>query len=216
MNRIWNQLDNRFSTLNQREKLLLAICGLVVIALTMLAWLIEPVVKSNQELTRQVSLTSQNLQSLEADILVVTAKLKKDPNENLNVEYKKLLTESQRLSEKLALMIESFISPSLMAELLEGVLAETQGLKLVLLESLKAQPIVGEVDNQAQTEYYVHPVKIELTGRYFSILTYLKTLESMPVHYYWRSFSYKVENYPNARVILEVYTLGTRQEFIGG
>ncbi|MBU2898776.1 type II secretion system protein GspM [Vibrio hepatarius] len=216
MNRVWDQLGNKFSELNQREKVLLAICGLVVVVLTISAWLIEPTLKSNHELKRQVMLTSQNLQSLEADILVVTAKLKKDPNENLNMEYKKLLIESQRLSEKLALMIESFISPSLMAELLEGVLGETQGLKLVLLESLKAQPIVGGVDNQTQTEYYVHPVKIELTGSYFSILTYLKTLESMPVHYYWNSFSYKVETYPNARVILEVYTLGTRQEFIGG
>ncbi|HGP5080162.1 TPA: MSHA biogenesis protein MshJ, partial [Vibrio cholerae O1] len=27
---------------------------------------------------------------------------------------------------------------------------------------------------------------------------------------------YRVESYPQARVILEVYTLGSREEFIGG
>ncbi|WP_341661287.1 type II secretion system protein GspM [Vibrio sp.] len=215
MHPIWNQLDTKFKSLNQREKLLLVICGFVVIILTMSAWLIEPLAKSNQELERQVTLTSQNLQRLEADILIVTAKLKKDPNENLNKEYKKLLTESQRLSKQLALIMEDFISPSEMAQLLEKVLAETQGLKLVLLESLQPQPILG-ADNQSQTGYFVHPVRIELTGGYFSILTYLNTLESMPVNYYWNSFDYAVDDYPNARVTIEVYTLGTRQEFIGG
>ena len=215
MHPIWSQLDNKFKALNQREKLLLAICGLVVVTLTMSAWLIEPLAKSNQELDRQVTLTSQNIQRLEADILIVTAKLNKDPNENLNREYKKLLTESQRLSEQLALIMEDFISPSEMAQLLDKVLAETQGLKLVLLESLQPKPIMG-ADNQSQTGYFMHPVRIELTGGYFSILAYLTTLETMPVNYYWSSFTYAVDAYPNARVTLEVYTLGTRQEFIGG
>ncbi len=215
MHPIWIQLDNKFKALNQREKILLAICGLVVITLTMSAWFIEPLVKSNQELERQVTLTSQSLQRLEADILIATAKLNKDPNESLNKEYKQLLTESQRLSEQLALIMESFISPSEMAQLLEKVLAETQGLKLVLLESLQPKPIMG-ADNQNQTGYFVHPVRIELTGGYFSILTYLNTLESMSANYYWNSFNYAVDSYPNARVTIEVYTLGTRQEFIGG
>lgn len=103
-----------------------------------------------------------------------------------------------------------------MARLLEGVLAGTKGLKLVSLESMAAEPIAGGADNQTQTGYYLHPVKIELTGSYFSILSYLNTLESLPVKYYWRSFNYTVEEYPTARLILEVYTLGTRQEFIGG
>lgn len=215
MNPIWQPLEKKFNSLNQREKLLLMICGLVVITLTMSAWVVEPLIKSNQDLEHQVMLTSQNLQRLEADILVVTAKLKKDPDENLNKEFKNLLTESQRLSEQLALMMEQFISPSEMAQLLEEVLTKTQGLRLVLLESLTPEPIMA-ADNQNQTGYFVHPVKIELTGSYFSILNYLNTLESMPVNYYWSSFHYTVDSYPNARVVLQVYTLGTRLEFIGG
>ncbi|MCG6282615.1 MSHA biogenesis protein MshJ, partial [Vibrio diabolicus] len=41
-------------------------------------------------------------------------------------------------------------------------------------------------------------------------------LESLPVKYFWRSFKYQVETYPQARLILQVYTLGSREEFIGG
>jgi MSHA biogenesis protein MshJ len=59
-------------------------------------------------------------------------------------------------------------------------------------------------------------VRIELTGKYFDILEYLQLLESMPMQYFWRSYQYTVEEYPEARLVMEVYTLSSRQEFIGG
>ncbi|CAM2812751.1 MSHA biogenesis protein MshJ [Vibrio neptunius] len=216
MQQLWHQLSDKFSVLSQREKWLLTICGLVIIGLSLLVWMIEPVLKTNQSLSGQVSSSKLSVQRLEADILLATATLNKDPDQKIDVQYKQLLMESQQLSEQLAEIIETLISPSQMARLLEGVLAGTKGLKLVSLESMAAEPIAGGADNQTQTGYYLHPVKIELTGSYFSILSYLNTLESLPVKYYWRSFNYTVEEYPTARLILEVYTLGTRQEFIGG
>ncbi|ERB65806.1 type 4a pilus biogenesis protein PilO [Vibrio coralliilyticus] len=216
MQQLWLQLNDKFQTLSLREKWLLTLCGLVVLSVMLLVWLIEPTVKANHALSGQLSSTKQTVQRLEGDILLATAKLNKDPNQNINLEYKKLLTESQQLSEQLAQIIENLISPSQMARLLEDVLAGTKGLKLVSLESMTAEPITGGADNQTRTGYYLHPVRLELTGGYFSILTYLNTLESLPVNYYWRSFSYTVEAYPTARLVLEVYTLGTRQEFIGG
>ncbi|EEX34945.1 MULTISPECIES: type II secretion system protein GspM [Vibrio] len=216
MQQLWLQLNDKFQTLSLREKWLLTLCGLVVLSVMLLIWLIEPTVKANHALSGQLSSTKQTVQRLEGDILLATAKLNKDPNQNIDLEFKKLLTESQQLSEQLAQIIENLISPSQMARLLEDVLAGTKGLKLVSLESMTAEPITGGADNQTRTGYYLHPVRLELTGSYFSILTYLNTLESLPVNYYWRSFSYTVEVYPTARLVLEVYTLGTRQEFIGG
>ncbi|PAU36489.1 MSHA biogenesis protein MshJ [Vibrio coralliilyticus] len=216
MQQLWLQLNDKFQTLSLREKWLLTLCGLVVLSVMLLVWLIEPTVKANHALSGQLSSTKQTVQRLEGDILLATAKLNKDPNQNIDLEFKKLLTESQLLSEQLAQIIENLISPSQMARLLEDVLAGTKGLKLVSLESMTAEPITGGADNQTRTGYYLHPVRLELTGSYFSILTYLNTLESLPVNYYWRSFSYTVEAYPTARLVLEVYTLGTRQEFIGG
>ena len=216
MQQLWLQLNDKFQTLSLREKWLLTLCGLVVLSVMLLIWLIEPTVKANHALSGQLSSTKQTVQRLEGDILLATAKLNKDPNQNIDLEFKKLLTESQQLSEQLAQIIENLISPSQMALLLEDVLVGTKGLKLVSLESMTAEPITGGADNQTRTGYYLHPVRLELTGSYFSILTYLNTLESLPVNYYWRSFSYTVEAYPTARLVLEVYTLGTRQEFIGG
>jgi MSHA biogenesis protein MshJ len=101
-----------------------------------------------------------------------------------------------------------------MAELLEMVLDSSVKLRLVSLQSLPAESILSGDGSEAG--YYIHPVRLELTGEYFDIKSYLSTLESMQVKYFWRSFEYEVEAYPKAKLILVVYTLGTRQEFIGG
>ncbi|HAS62970.1 MAG TPA: MSHA biogenesis protein MshJ [Vibrio sp.] len=212
----WQKMGEKFSNLSSREKWLITLCTLVVVTLGMFTLLIEPAFKANQLLNQQVATTEQNNLRLEGEILAITAKLKKDPDQSINIEYKRLLKESQALSEKLAKVIENLISPSQMAKLLEDVLAGSKGLHLVSLESLKAEPIINNHASENYAGYYLHPVRLELTGNYFAILTYLETLESLPVNYYWRSFQYQVDAYPKARLVLEVYTLGTRQEFIGG
>ena len=212
----WLTMGEKFSNLSPREKWLITVCTLIAIVFGTYVFLVEPTFKSNQSLRQKMMTTEQGNMRLEGEMLVITAKLNKDPDQSLNIEYNRLLTESQTLSKQLAKVIENLISPSQMAKLLEDVLAGTKGLHLISLESLKAVPIVSGHAEETYEGYYLHPVRIELTGNYFAILTYLETLESLPVNYYWRSFNYQVADYPQAKLILEIYTLGTRQEFIGG
>lgn len=77
MQQLWHQLSDKFSVLSQREKWLLTICGLVIIGLSLLVWMIEPVLKTNQSLSGQVSSSKLSVQRLEADILLATATLNK-------------------------------------------------------------------------------------------------------------------------------------------
>lgn len=212
----WQQWSDKFTQMSAREKWMVTLCGFVLVILGLFTLAVEPAMKSTQSLSSQITNTKLSAQRLEADILVMTAKLKKDPDQELNLEYKRLMTESQDLSQQLAEIVENLIAPSQMAQLLEEVLAGSKGLHLVSLASKPAEPIVGDKDNKSLSSYYVHPVRLEVTGNYFDIVKYLETLESLPVKYYWRNFQYAVEEYPKARLVLEVYTLGTRREFIGG
>ncbi|KHD23767.1 MSHA biogenesis protein MshJ [Vibrio caribbeanicus] len=216
MKHYWSQASDKFAQLSAREKWLITLCGFVAIILGLFTLLVEPAYLAKKQLEQQISTTKLNSQRLEADVLLMTAKLSKDPDQEINMRYKQLVTESQLLSEQLSNIIENLISPSEMANLLESVLRESKKLKLVSLVSQRAEPIVSRGNDNHGSGYYLHPVRIELTGSYFDIVQYLESLESMPVKYYWRTFSYKVEEYPSARLILEVYTLGTREEFIGG
>ncbi|MDV5054087.1 type II secretion system protein GspM [Vibrio sp. T13N] len=216
MNEFWLSLEERFGETSAREKLLIALCGLVVVIMLLFTLVLEPKLNEIISNERQLSNLKQANQKIEIDTLRIQAQLKKDPNAEIDRAISNLLTESQHLSMQLAEIIEHLITPSQMAELLENVLEQQSGIHLLSLQTLPSEPITEDKEASQYSGYYVHPVRMELTGDYFSIANYLNKLESLPASYYWRSFSYKVEEYPKAKLVLEVYTLGSREEFIGG
>ncbi|HCE1839511.1 type II secretion system protein GspM [Vibrio parahaemolyticus] len=216
MNEFWSSLEERFGDMSAREKMLVALCGFVTVVMLLFTLVLEPKLDQISNNERQLSNLKQSNQKTEIDILRVKAQLKKDPNADIDLEISNLLTESQLLSMQLSQIIEHLVTPSQMAGVLESVLEQQSGIHLVSLQTLPSEPITEDKEASQYSGYYVHPVRMELTGDYFSIANYLNKLESLPASYFWRSFSYKVEEYPKAKLVLEVYTLGSREEFIGG
>ncbi|EGR0314657.1 type II secretion system protein M [Vibrio parahaemolyticus] len=216
MNEFWSSLEEHFGDMSAREKMLVALCGLVTVVMLLFTLVLEPKLNQISNNERQLSNLKQSNQKTEIDILRVKAQLKKDPNADIDLEISNLLTESQHLSMQLSQIIEHLVTPSQMAGVLESVLEQQSGIHLVSLQTLPSEPITEDKEASQYSGYYVHPVRMELTGDYFSIANYLNKLESLPASYFWRSFSYKVEEYPKAKLVLEVYTLGSREEFIGG
>ncbi|EJG0692051.1 type II secretion system protein M [Vibrio parahaemolyticus] len=216
MNEFWSSLEERFGDMSAREKMLVALCGFVTVVMLLFTLVLEPKLNQISNNERQLSNLKQSNQKTEIDILRVKAQLKKDPNADIDLEISNLLTESQHLSMQLSQIIEHLVTPSQMAGVLESVLEQQSGIHLVSLQTLSSEPITEDKEASQYSGYYVHPVRMELTGDYFSIANYLNKLESLPARYFWRSFSYKVEEYPKAKLVLEVYTLGSREEFIGG
>lgn len=208
-------LSEKFSALSSREKWLITAGGWVAIFFIILTFFLEPSFKVKASQNSEYSSLTQAIKTTQDLIATVNKQLRTDPNKEVDEELARLKKHSQQLSKRLELLVESLVTPSQMAELLENVLVSSKGLKLESLNSLPAEPIIAGGSSQA-VGYYIHPVKIEITGRYFDIKNYLIELESMPTTYFWRSYQYQVEDYPSARLVLIVYTLGTGQEFIGG
>ncbi|MDN3617800.1 MAG: type 4a pilus biogenesis protein PilO [Vibrio gallaecicus] len=212
----WTVISDKFLALSSREKWLVTLCGVIGLSLVLFTLVFEPAYKSLQASKIEHRNLVQGNQRLQGELLVLQAKLKRNPDKDIDIEYKNLLVQSQDLSMKLAEVIDGLITPTQMTDLLESVLSSGKKLKLVSLESLKPESISNQKSASDQSGYFLHPVRMELTGSYFDIAAYLQALEALPVQYYWRNFQYTVEEYPNARLVFEVYTLGTRQEFIGG
>lgn len=210
----WNKLSEKFAHLSQREKWLISGGGLVALFFILLTLFIDPIQNLSTLKKRQIDSESLQITKFETEIASLKQELLVDPNAELEKQFAQLSDESQALSLELSEFVGGLIAPSDMAELLETVLDKNVALKLVSLQSLPAESIFTEV--KGSVGYFIHPVRIELTGKYFDIKAYLAALESMKVKYFWRSFQYEVEEYPKARLVLVVYTLGTRQEFIGG
>ncbi|MEZ9706713.1 MSHA biogenesis protein MshJ, partial [Vibrio breoganii] len=103
--------------------------------------LVEPAYLDLQAKNAKASSLTQSNQRQQGELLVLQAQLNKDPDKEINREYKKLLVESQDLSLQLSQIVDGLITPSQMSQLLESVLNAGNGLKLESLESLKPEAI---------------------------------------------------------------------------
>lgn len=211
----WQKYSEKFLVLSNREKWLLMLGGCIGLFILLLTFLVEPAIQNNEAVRKRIQTESNQILAMKGEMQSLKNRLGQDPDKEIDKELRQLMEKSQELSSELAEQVDRLLSPGEMANLLQEVLASSKGLKLVSLESQQAKPVLTDADNKGMN-YYIHPVRIELTGSYFQIKDYLKSLEGMTVKYYWSKFQYQVEEYPKARLILEVYTLGTRQEFIGG
>ncbi len=60
-----------------------------------------------------------------------------------------------------------------------------------------------------------HGLEIQMRGSFAAILSYLHATENLPWRLYWDALEYKVEAYPNAKIVLRVYTLSVDEGWIG-
>jgi MSHA biogenesis protein MshJ len=60
-----------------------------------------------------------------------------------------------------------------------------------------------------------HGMRIELDATFHETLAFLDVLEALPASLLFGSLRYEVVRYPRARVVIEVYTLGTREGWVG-
>ncbi|MNG25347.1 hypothetical protein D3C84_1101860 [compost metagenome] len=100
-----------------------------------------------------------------------------------------------------------------MPAVLEALLSRSANLHMLALTSLKPEPLMA---GEQKANLFKHGIRLQLEGGYFDVYQYLKALEALPRHFYWKGFDYRVIEHPKAMVEMEIYTLSTSKEFIRG
>ncbi|KJG37011.1 MSHA biogenesis protein MshJ [Photobacterium angustum] len=208
----WDELSQRFAALSVREQWLIAITGWFGILFIGYMLIIEPQMVTSQTVKTALVDTQNDMITAKNQLIVANRKLQQDPDKAINQKLAQYRQEDKALQQVLEAKIGSLITPVQMAGLLEQVLRHSSALKLESMTSLPSSQLVSG-DQQG---YFVHPIRLTFKGRYFDVVNYLNKLEALPVKYYWRSLSYRVDEYPWAKVEIEVYTLGESKDFIGG
>jgi MSHA biogenesis protein MshJ len=66
-----------------------------------------------------------------------------------------------------------------------------------------------------ETGPYVHPIELVIEGSYLDVLEYLKVLEKLEWHFYWKVLDLETTRFPVNRVRIELSTLSMEKEWIG-
>lgn len=228
------QAQEKFESLEKRERLLIA--G-AVLAITFLLWdfgLTQPMKKEYVVLQARERVAKQESTAAEAEKTVLTKLNNKDPNEQAKKELEKIKLEVQALDLQLEELSAGLVKAEDLPLVLRDMLMAAGDIELLQLRTLPAQavelgdapeaakaPMILEAENLVGEELptdlssgdapalkiFKHQVKMVFSGDFTSVLRYLASLEQSNWQFYWQSLDYKVQNYPRARVTLRVFTL---------
>lgn len=242
MNEYWEKfsLFVNGKTLRERVIVLLVIVVLVY-GLCELLFFGAILDKSNRQTSQMESIAQRNLDA-ESEVQGLM--------QSLSGGRQAIAREQQQLNEKLAKVDEElssaasgFIPATLMPQVLEEILNNSEKLTLIKLENKPVEVVTGVsdadrsaaknnskntnsavsnndggqqvVDADDKTLLYRHGVEMQLQGSYLATLDYLKRLEQLQWRFQWDALSFQVDEYPTGTVTLEVYTYSTERDWLG-
>jgi len=214
MKQQWQQLEQKFNGLSQRERLLIAVATLVVIGMVAFMpleskWLdISKVEKRLQAIQQESDITEQQ-------IALYQQRLTLDPNADYQQRLTLLNAQMAEVDAELNAQMVDMVPADYMPTVLANLLSNDKGIKLISFNSIAPVALlqVGD-DEQQKMNLYSHGIKLVVEGDYFAILGFVKAIESMPDKLYWKRLDYQVETHPKAKVELELYTLSINRDFI--
>ncbi|WP_137224756.1 MSHA biogenesis protein MshJ [Shewanella sp. MEBiC00475] len=212
MKQQWLIWSEKFNELSQRERVLIAV-ALFVVAGMLLFMPFESLWKQQQSVTNQLKgLQQENSISMQ-QVALYEERLQLDPNQDYQQRLQLITEQMQLIDADLTNQMVDMVPADYMPTVLANLLGNVKGVSLISFASIAPQALlqVGDVD---KINLYRHGIKLTLKGDYFSILAFIKAVESMPDKLYWKRLDYLVDVHPDALVELELYTLSVNKDFI--
>ena len=212
----WFNLRDRVDAMALRERVLIMIALLGIIALIWDALLMQPIDRARRMAEPQVENLRLELDRINNSIAEAANAARNDPELALRAELSQARQKLSSLKASLDGLTGGLIAPEEMVEVLKNVLARTAPLKLLRLQTLDPQPLASLVPGEVlPTQIYRHQVEIELEGSYLEVLGFLTEIEKLPWQFYWDKLELVTDTYPRTRVTITLGTLGREEAWIG-
>ncbi|MGD0492723.1 MAG: hypothetical protein ABSC32_14355 [Steroidobacteraceae bacterium] len=214
-------LIERLDALTLRERLIIFGAGVTLVYIAWQTLLMDPLAaraKSAEqhlaEVRRQASVIDQIGTASSQDPAVAAALRNRALSERLTALDREINSAAQ-----------GYVAPQRMNELLQALLAEQHGLKLISLTNLPveslSQPDGPKVDGHAGNSIaagdrgpFLHPVEIVVEGDYASVVAYLRAVEGLPWRIHWRKLELAAGHYPVNRVKLVIGALSLSPDWM--
>jgi MSHA biogenesis protein MshJ len=215
---LWlRDLMDRYDQLSLRERVIVLIATLLLIALIWDSAFMGPLDKERKAHMQQIDALSAEVSGLEQSIEALVEQGAANPAPDHKAVVESLNAEIAEIDRRLAGATSGLIDPKEMAHVLEQVLARAERLTLQGLRTMPPQAVVAPnaQTGAAAAQIYKHGVELELTGSYLDTLYFLQQLEALPWRFFWDHVEYTVEQHPRGRLKLRLYTLGLEEGWIG-
>lgn len=211
----WQLLSDRFSQLQQREKVLLFFGSLLLLLWLSVIYVLEPLWHQTVQARALQLKTSQQLQDAEQQAEVLLAQLSTDLNQDYRERISNLEQQQQQLNERIRQSASYFIGAEQMVALLRNILQSSKGVqvKSLLTSAPKAVRLQGQQPDDTAM-LFQHTTTLVVTGGYADLLLALQRMEQLPWLLNWSALDYQVVEYPQAELTLTLITVSEYEDFI--
>jgi len=216
-------LDTAFRAREFRERVLLA-AGASACAFLLIDHLtIQPLSAKHDEVELNRSLVDADIDRLETELATLAGQELSEEQRQRIDEIKQLRDQVEQIERRLSREVSALVPPEAIVSLLEEVLAQTPDLALIRVESQPPERLGRESSDDPATPVavndssglYRHGLHIEIEGTYLATLDYLERLEASSWNLLWDRLVIEMQNYPTARVQIELHTISGNEEWVG-
>lgn len=161
----------------------------------------------------------------EAQITAFVMATASDPAVAKKKEIESLKKQVAEVETKLSGLSQGLISAEELPKILEEVLLRTASMNILKVKTLPASELMlTTVDTTAPddtkaiqqgTGVYKHAVSLKISGSYLQLVQLLTAIEALEWKFYWEGLDYKVTQYPEAEIIIRVFTLSSDEGLLG-
>ncbi len=214
-----DQVVARVDDLSIKERVLvLAAAGLVVVFLWH-ALLLQPLNDKQGLLSAELDNTRATISSLDAQSAIIVEQAGYDPDTSTRNNIDRTRQQISEMRKSFEAKTADLIAPQQMAEILQLVLQQFEGLSFLSIEGLGAEPLVDpdldETSEPMPVDAYRHGMRLRFEGGYIEAINYLRALEALPYGFFWDSIRYQVKEFPTGESSVVVYTLSDKTDWIG-
>lgn len=238
-----NALRARLDAMSVRERVMLFAAAVALVTFFLYSVVLGPLLARQAELRARILQQQDNIAGIDAEITAQVQAYQVDPDKDTRAHLAALHANTAELGASLRAMQNGLVEPERMAPLLETMLKANGRLQLVGLKTLPVTVMNGQPPAAAPADLqalqpgmtnlarppapgapapaappaallYRHGVEVTVRGNYLDMVDYLTTLESMPARLFWGSAELTVEQYPNSRLRLTVYTLSLDEKWM--
>ena len=236
----YRQWQEAFANLKLAERRLLFIALLILTPYLLLLWLLEPRWQQLQREHQQLRQSIGQLAQINTQSDVLQQALQQDPNEQLRQQLANEQQLQQQLSADIRHLTGRYVAAEQMLTLLQDVLAQSPGVRLQQLSSQTPQPIpLGDsaagasadqtANNSGQNDgglatappvsrgptlLYRHITVLTFSGDYQHLQQLLQRMEALPWQLHWRQLDYRVQQHPQAELILQLETFSEQADYL--
>ncbi len=199
-------------SLRERALLLLAVFAVIILvwdfsSMQALGQRQETVRSELQDIRQRVATLTENLQQL-------AAQRGRDPDRELASERTALQAEIDNLETRLADRHGGIATSRESVSVLAALLARRTGVEIVELENLPPGRLESAAGNPVPG-LFVHRVRVVIESDFEGIREYLEQTAKLPRGVFWESLKLSVEQWPDNRIHLMLYSVTLDDRWLG-